>query len=147
MILNTIKDSFYVLMDYLVSRKWRKSVNCSHLNGIVLMFHHITDDFVDINNSCRCPVKVFTHYLDYYLEKGYRFVSIDEAYNLMTGAKDKSRQEPPFCVITFDDVPDDVYVNAYPILKSKRIPFTLFVTSKYIDYIDPVSKRKFITKS
>ena len=35
-------------------------------------------------------------------------------------------------VITFDDVPHSFLENAYPILKEKNIPFTLFICKKYV---------------
>lgn len=35
--------------------------------------------------------------------------------------------------LTFDDVYDTVYTDAYPILKALQIPFTLFITEELID--------------
>lgn len=106
------------------------------------MYHHVTDEFVNVPLTCRCPVKVFEHYLDDYVQRGYRFVSIEEALDII----EKGENTNPFCVVTFDDIPDDVYFYAYPILKRRNIPFTIFVTTKYVDWVKPETGETFITR-
>ena len=133
---------YYTLKDRCLSERWRKASKQSEIKGDVLMYHHVTDEFVNVPISCRCPVRVFEHYLDEYLNRGYKFVSIDEAYKIIVGKADPT----PFCIVTFDDVPDNVYQNAYPILKRRGIPFTIFVTSGFVDYYNPYTKIQFITK-
>ena len=61
-------------------------------------------------------------------KEGYQFVSIASALEII---KNKNRLK--FAVVTFDDVPEDVYHNAYPYLNEHNIPFTLFVSQCYID--------------
>jgi len=141
-----IYDYYYRLKDYLLSRIWRKAANDSSIKGIVLMYHHISDEYVNINLSCRCSIKVFEHYLDYYKEKGFDFLSIDEAYKRIIEKKQTESLLNPFCVVTFDDIPDDVFINAYKLLKERCIPFTVFITTKYLDQIESSTNRKFITK-
>lgn len=106
------------------------------------MYHHITDEFVNVPISCRCPIKVFEHYLDEYTRHGYRFVSVEEALSIL----EKGEKSTPFCVVTFDDIPEDVYYNAYPILKRRNIPFTVFVTTKYVDWEKMETGETFITR-
>ena len=48
-------------------------------------------------------------------------------------------------MVTFDDIYDSVYTNAYPVLKANNVPFILFVTPKLIDTIDPWHKHPMIT--
>ena len=137
-----IKNIVNFLKDTLLARKWKGSSKGSKIDGVILMYHHITDEYVDINLSCRCPIKVFEHYLDEYISRGYKFVSIDEAYSIIVG----DGAPFPFCVLTFDDIPDNVYLNAYPILQKRGIPFTVFVSSNFVDYYDPEKKIQFITR-
>ena len=137
-----IKNIVNFLKDTLLARKWKGSSKGSKIDGVILMYHHITDEYVDINLSCRCPIKVFEHYLDEYISRGYKFVSIDEAYSIIVG----DGAPFPFCVLTFDDIPDNVYLNAYPILQKRGIPFTIFVSSNFVDYYDPEKKIQFITR-
>lgn len=48
--------------------------------------------------------------------------------------------EQDFYALTIDDVPENFYQNAYPILKKEGIPFTIFVNVSLLD------KKGFITK-
>lgn len=137
-----IKTFYYALLDRILSKRWKKASRESRIKGEVLMFHHVTDEFVDVPISCRCPVKVFEHYLDDYAQRGYEFVTVDEALAIL----EKGEIPKPFCVVTFDDIPDDVYQNAYPILKRRGIPFTVFITTKYVDWVKPETGETFITK-
>ena len=61
-------------------------------------------------------------------EDGYSFVSIDKALALI-----KNRSKEKFIVITFDDATDDMFANAFPILKNMQIPFTVYVTIDFLD--------------
>lgn len=137
-----MKTLYYTLLDKILSKRWRKESQQSRINGDVLMYHHITDEFVNVPHSCRCPVKVFEHYLDEYTRRGYRFVSVEEALSII----EKGEDSTPFCVVTFDDIPEDVYRNAYPILKRRNIPFTVFVTTKYVDSVKPETEEIFISR-
>ena len=50
-------------------------------------------------------------------------------------------REKNFYALTIDDVPENFYNNAYPLLKEAGIPFTLFVNASLLD------KKGFITKN
>lgn len=138
----SIKGFYYLFKDSLASILWRKTEKNSEMMGVALMYHHITDEFVDINLSCRCPIKVFEHYLDDYQRKGFKFVSLQEAYDIIRYRK----YSFPFCIITFDDIPANVYQNAYPILKARRIPFAVFVTTQFVDSVDPKTDQCYLTR-
>ena len=96
--------------------------------GVALMYHHVTDEDIDTIEACKCKIALFERTLNTAKAEGYRFVQIDEALQYI-----RDRMKIKFAIVTFDDVPDDVYQNAYPILKKLRIPFTLFMTTDYID--------------
>lgn len=40
---------------------------------------------------------------------------------------------PSFSAITFDDAWESFYINAYPILKQRNIPFTVFISIELLD--------------
>jgi peptidoglycan/xylan/chitin deacetylase (PgdA/CDA1 family) len=48
--------------------------------------------------------------------------------------------------ITFDDIYDTVYTNAYPVLKKYNIPFVIFVTDELVGKVDPWSKMPMISE-
>jgi peptidoglycan/xylan/chitin deacetylase (PgdA/CDA1 family) len=62
------------------------------------------------------------------IENVYDFVTIDDVRDYFyEGKKFKNR-----CHVTFDDGHRSVYDNAYPVMRNKRIPATIFVSPKVI---------------
>lgn len=66
-----------------------------------------------------------------YRQKGYTFISIDELpiFNSQFSFFNSAR----FVCLTFDDGYRDNYDIAYPLLKSLGVPFTVYVTTGFID--------------
>ena len=107
---------------------WRFLSRKSQIDGLCLVFHHVTDNKLDELENCQCKINMFHNILKDLSERGYRFVSITEGMKLI-----EEHSSSKFAVVTFDDVPDDFYCNAYPILKEMQIPFTLFITSTFLN--------------
>lgn len=61
--------------------------------------------------------------------QGFRFVDMEAFVAAANGEK----REKNLIHITFDDGFEDVFTNAYPILKQHKIPFTLYVTTDMPD--------------
>ncbi|HZZ30151.1 MAG TPA: polysaccharide deacetylase family protein [Pirellulales bacterium] len=64
------------------------------------------------------------------LERGFRPCSLQKAFEKHVAGQplpDKT------FVVTFDDVYENVYRNAFPILRELRIPATMFVATAYLD--------------
>ena len=87
------------------------------------MFHHVTDDYINTHKSCVCTIEEFQKVLSSTVTEGRIFVSPQEMMSII-----EEEKSIKFSVVTFDDVPADFYTNAYPILKERQIPFTLFIT-------------------
>lgn len=66
-----------------------------------------------------------------YKQKGYTFISIDDLSSLI--AHHSSLSTKRFICVTFDDGYRDNYTLAYPLLKRLGVPFTVYVTSGFID--------------
>ncbi len=115
------------LEDILLTFCWQKVAIHSYGRCYVLMYHHVTNDKIDTDPSCLCTVTDFRNTLVRMREAGYSFVSLNEVCDFVQHPK-----EQKLASVTFDDVPEDVYINAYPILSELEIPFTLFLTTKYI---------------
>lgn len=60
--------------------------------------------------------------------EGFRFVSMDGLVNDSHHSFTQKR-----IVMSFDDGFEDVYTNAFPILRELNVPFTLFLTPAYIN--------------
>lgn len=131
--MTTLKGLINLSHLYRIQNSFINMAKHEDAQGHVLMFHHITDKHIDVIPECVCNVSEFKNILDAYKEEGYEFVDID------TGLYYLNYNKPcKFVVISFDDIPDDVYINAYPILKEYNAKFTIFVASGLIgkeDYI------------
>lgn len=106
---------------------WRFLSKKSRINGLCLVFHHVTDTHLDELENCQCRITVFHKILSNLSEQGYKFVSVQTGMRMI-----KEHSTTKFVIVTFDDVPDNFYSNAYPILKEMKVPFTLFITSTFL---------------
>jgi len=114
---------------YLIHRTyWNIMARFGKVHGLVLMYHYITDEHIDTLASCQHTAKVFESTLKRLKDEGYSFVSIKEMIELCDAKSTKK-----FVVVTFDDIMDDVYTKAFPILKRLNIPFALFVATGLMD--------------
>ena len=106
----------------------------NYYSGIatILMLHRVDN----IDSSKLAPnenMKVSPVFLEKFItilkSEGYEFISLNELYEiLLKGYKVKRK-----IVLTFDDGYKDNFLNAYPILKKHKIPFTIYVTSAFIE--------------
>lgn len=62
--------------------------------------------------------------------QGFEFVDLD---TIVVAANGSETPEKQLVNISFDDGFEDVYTNAYPVLKRHHIPFTLYVTTDMPD--------------
>ena len=122
------KPSLPRIEDILLTQLWQKCGSISKSKCTVLMFHHITDEHIDIEACCQCKPKRFRDILTQMQDEGYRFISLDDVYSFVLKPKGQK-----LATVTFDDVPANVYFNAYPVLVELGIPFTLFITTSFID--------------
>lgn len=89
----------------------------------ILMYHRVMDLPGD-----RLSVKPaeFARQMDYLRARGYRVIPLSEL-PLSLGSS------VPAVVLTFDDGYRDFYENAFPILKERRLPATIFVITGLIE--------------
>lgn len=96
--------------------------------GRVLMLHWVGDEIQDEETE---PYRIST-------EQCRRFLVWLKSKN--TIRLENWEREEDFYALTIDDVPENFYYNAYPLLKEASIPFTLFVN------VSLLNKDGFITK-
>ena len=109
----------------------RKLHNLTHpLLGRILMLHRVVVHRSDgENRELEITPEFLKRTIETYRKQGYRFVSIDEACDIIS----KGRTNHPFVCLTFDDGYQDNYDIAYPILKQMEVPFAIYVTTGFID--------------
>ncbi len=84
--------------------------------GKVLMIHSVGDDYHDYN----LPISEFETLL--------RRLSTMNVVRL-----EEWNNHNGFVCLTFDDVPDSFYYNAYPLLLKYKLPFTVFISCSLLD--------------
>ena len=110
-----LKRLYYILYQraYVLLKKIRSD------QGRVYMMHKVSDDG-DIYAISR---EHFSEFLNALCEK-------KKIVDLETLIREKN---PGNVVISFDDVYESVYENAFPLLKKKGVPYYLFVCNEYLN--------------
>ena len=111
-----IRRLFFILLQRLYLLKSRTLPS----QGRIYMFHNVNDD----GDTYSITKEHFEEWIGSLL-KDRKIVDID------TLVREK---DPKNVVITFDDVYESVYRNAFPILKEKGIPYYLFLCNEYLDH-------------
>jgi peptidoglycan/xylan/chitin deacetylase (PgdA/CDA1 family) len=73
---------------------------------------------------------VFKTHLDF-LQKNYNIMPIEDAIQLLVN-DGISQKTMPICCISFDDGLRSVYTEAFPLLRAREIPFSVFVNTSVI---------------
>ncbi|WP_176765633.1 polysaccharide deacetylase family protein [Vibrio xiamenensis] len=105
------------------------SVSAYPLN--VLLYHHVADDTPFTTST---KVADFLAQLDDFKAKGYQIVDLEQA---VTQIKNGQLLKQKSLALTFDDAFASVCNTAYPELKKRKLPFTVFVVTKPIDHHYP----------
>lgn len=108
-------------------------INKLESHGNILMFHSINDSIEEWKEPAFCiSLETFSDLITKLEKVNIKFCAISNLSN-------KSKKNEVY--ITFDDAYADVYNYAYPILKEKEIPFSIFISTKYIDKENYLSKK------
>ena len=107
----------------------------------VYMFHSVVEDPKDVYSEFAITKESFEKFIRYELSRGQKPM-VAETLKL---AVDNPDAYMNYFAVTFDDIYDSVYENAYPVLRALNVPFIVFVTPKLIDTIDSWHKHPMIT--
>ena len=104
--------------------------------GEIWMLHRVVEQRSD--NPAQRELEVTPDWIEQkimeYRRDGYTFVSIDDIMSFPVSNSKSQR----FVCITFDDGYHDNYTLAYPLLKRLGVPFTVYVTSGFINNQSPM---------
>jgi peptidoglycan/xylan/chitin deacetylase (PgdA/CDA1 family) len=99
--------------------------------GTILMFHRVlpatTRARVHNHESLEVDLDQLEKTIDFFRSRNYDFISLDQVSKYLEGGRNK------FVIFTFDDGYVDNLENAYPIFKKHCIPFTIYVTTNFIN--------------
>lgn len=98
---------------------------------VVLQYHHVSED---TPAATSISPKVFGAHLDYLAENNFNVISIESLPKLLKAGGNLPDRA---VIITFDDGYESIYTTAYPLLKKRKWPFTVFVNTKPHDEKNP----------
>lgn len=139
---NRLKAYYNELTYRLLRNKWTRYARNSTFLCDVLMFHHISDTSIDIDPSCQSTVAQFKEILNSRITAGYKYISLAELKKII-----ENHAEGKYATVTFDDVPHNFITTAYHILHELEIPFTLFITTSFLNDPNYLSKEDIIQLS
>lgn len=102
-------------------------------NYLILMYHRVIPFKAAIPGmQAGMYVEPETFYMQLlYLKKYFRIIPFPEIITYLNN-QSYEKGNKPTCIITFDDGWYDFYKYAYPILKTQKVPATVFLPTKYI---------------
>lgn len=102
----------------------------------VLMYHRVANETPSLSfPTWNVRPKTFRNQIEGLLRRGFQPLSLSRVFEL----REKREKLPAKCfVVTFDDVFECVYSNAFPILRELNVPATLFLATAYLDSSDPL---------
>ncbi len=100
--------------------------------GEILMLHSVVENYKSLSKTAQWEISaelLEKTILEYKL-KGYLFVTLDQICEQLIKGKSFRKK---FVCFTFDDGFADNYELAYPILKKYNCPFTIYITTGFIE--------------
>jgi len=91
---------------------------------ITLMYHRFNEEKYPSTNIQN---DIFLEQLEEINNLDIKFITFEKFQNLM-----ESKIDNTYLLLTIDDAFESFYLNAWPLLKSKKIPFILFVSTREI---------------
>lgn len=98
----------------------------------ILIYHQVG---VSFGREMEITTDTFSRQLDWIQANG-RLVDLETA---IARRNDEGSEE--LFVLTFDDGFEDVYKNAFPMMREREIPFTLYLTTKPIETGEPLDPK------
>jgi biofilm PGA synthesis lipoprotein PgaB len=105
---------------------WSVGLQAKDPGAVILQYHHVATTTPAATSIS--PAQ-FEQHLDYIAEHGYKVWPITR---LMTAIEQDQTLPENVLVISFDDAYPSIYANAFPLLKARGWPFTVFVSTAYI---------------
>ena len=91
---------------------------------IALMYHRFNENKYPSTNIRN---EFFLEHLNEINNSKLEFISFDKFNKII-----KSKMEKNYLLLTIDDGFESFYINAWPVLKERKIPFILFVSTREV---------------
>lgn len=105
---------------------------------LVVLYHGVTtNEHPEGSENYRwkhIPLTAFREQIDW-LAQHFHIVSLAKIERLV---REDAPPKEPLCAITFDDGYRNNFINAFPVLREKKVPATFFVTTGFVDTKSPL---------
>lgn len=91
--------------------------------------HPFEPDKLMPNESMKTTPEYLDKLIIEFQSRGYEIISIERLYDILTNEEKTDKQ----IVFTFDDGYKDNYTYAYPVFKKHNIPFTVYITTSFLN--------------
>lgn len=112
-----------------VDKRVQRRANNSTIS--VLMYHRVIP-VDEANRTVQAGMYVTPETFDNHMEYLKEAFSVEPMTVLLRNHRPHDIPEKPLCVITFDDGWQDIYKNAFPVLKKYNAPATVFLPTDFI---------------
>ena len=110
----------------LISKSFASNeINLSKNNGVIALMYHRFDE--NKYPSTNIKSEIFLQHIKEINSQKIQFINFIKFKNIIKNNIDKK-----YLLLTIDDAFESFYLNAWPILKNKKIPFVLFVSTREI---------------
>ncbi len=100
--------------------------NCTPSHAVILIYHHVSET---TPASTSVTPDIFRQHLEFLDHHGFRVMALPEVVETLKSGDDLPDS---VVVLTFDDGYESVYTEAFPQLKKRGWPFTVFVCPESI---------------
>ncbi|MBV1877067.1 MAG: polysaccharide deacetylase family protein [Pseudomonadales bacterium] len=95
-------------------------------SAVILQYHHIAATTPSVTST---RVQLFEQHLDYLKKQGFHVLPLPR---IVSAFKGDNTLPAKAVSITFDDAYLNLYHNAFPLLKQRKFPFTIFVVTQLV---------------
>ena len=116
-----------------MNRLFRKIDHFFHpIKGEIWMLHRVTNNGTKLPDMRQYEItpQRLEELLLLYRQKGYRFVSIDQVYEMQ---QTKLYLSQPFVCVTLDDGYLDNFTEALPVFRKFDCPFCVYMPTGFVD--------------
>ena len=116
-----------------MNRLFRKIDHFFHpIKGEIWMLHRVTNNGTKLPDMRQYEItpQRLEELLLLYRQKGYRFVSIDQVYEMQ---QTKLYLSQPFVCVTLDDGYLDNFIEALPVFRKFDCPFCVYMPTGFVD--------------
>ena len=120
-------NKFFKLLSTLLFSSAPVLAGAAQHSAVILQYHHVSDSTPAVTSV---TPEVFKKHVQYLSDNEFNVLPLNE---IVQALRNNQPLPEKTIAITFDDAYLNIYENAFPVLKKKNWPFTIFVATAPVD--------------